>query len=1795
MGRIYAKLRVLGCLFVLAVIPSLTHAYYQMLRIEGSTDVTKGVTFTIRVTACDSNGNKLTSSDPDWDYARRAYIYYECSDPQAKIQDNLGRFVSIGEFNSTNPRLWEAERTDILVLETVGTQRIRVLEKNVLGIEPGSISPYVHKYVDHFEISLVLPLQNRIAGVPFAIEIRALNEDGNIAKTFNDDLAIWAIMWPEDYPEPTMLPEIVPGTSFSGGRATVSVTIYGSHPDTRNVRISCENTVTHGNPPYYAQGQSDYFSVNPASYQNILLIAPGEVYRPGKLGGGGKEALPDSQTAGRPFGVRVYTVDQYWNPVTVSPAVLLAFTSSDPEAILPSFPDTVMDRNPKTFSITFKTVSVERQRLEVTEGTRNSVSMIPVMPAPVLRFEFDTIASPQKTTEPFPLRITAYDEFGNVANYNQEATLGTNYGPDYVSPRSVAFVNGRVNLSAQVTRAGNKFKLSVTDGTHLDWSNEFDVKVGDFTRLLILLEGETHTPGIGDGKDGTPQSIYAGGATTATIYACDVWWNPTPNNVTVTFTSVTGYIEAPSSLALEDGYGRCLVRFRTAYDSGTRSDEPQTMTATSSGISGTSSPITVRPGTYQKMVLVAPGERLDPGTLDADGKSGSPATQVAGTSFTLTVAVTDAYWNPISSGFPATIYFNSGDNHPLVRFAGLAKGSAVSMGARIKDFSSTLITLANPQWVTVTDGSKSGQVNIRVIHGSLDHFAFNNISVNPTAGQTIYNVTIIAQDSYNNRVENFSSTSTLSSTTGVDTFIPTTAPFTNGQSIINVIVYKADINVRLTCTYGGRSGQSNTFSVNPGPYAGVILLLPGQTHRPGNIVLRGKSGTAFPYKVGNPAIQTTVYAVDSYWNRVNPPDPEPRIEISTSRYLAVEPANPQTMTSGEVIFWTALKTAATAQVLIGTDIGTGINDTSNIDVNPGDFRKLQVIAPGEIPDPGSDLGKTGAIQTQVAGVSFEVIVRAVDQYWNLVPSINGESIDLISNEDEDLDARYSPMAFVNGSVNFSIWLDGNNEDIDVTAINREPPPFVDQYTALIHVDRGYQYVVQVPSSCKAGTLSLNTFSMTVRLVDEDNNVVIDANNWFRMVPCLASDHSPATDPEGLGVEEYRLTNGVATFEQSYDIVEKIAIVVSDDFGRGPVFSSAIDVRETALKYRVDVPTEATAGNVFEMVVSIIDTGTEKVVPTRDRQVDLVPISSAEPGREGRLYVTDVGLSKGTWKIVNQWYTKAEAISIRASDAETYDPPAEANSSLPFKVLPGTVKKLQILAPGEEPRPGEMSYIESGKDSSNIHVQGLEIEFPVTVYAVDQYWNLVDEFNGGIVYLSSEGSFSSNPVESSFTYGLATFIVTLHQAGSSFTLKAEAQSPTGLEPQSVTVPMEAAIYRITSGVTGARTIDSFRLTIELVDLQTGQPKSGANNPFILTVHTASGGEAPGNWTKMGGSSVLDNGRAEIWVNYDTVGSIRFRVTDSFGRPPGFTEPIDIRPLGLRYDLESPGKAEAGKEFPLTIKLVDTGVGKPVTPNEYYRQVKLVACSSPDGKPAEGKLKVETLYLKGGMATIQESYNLAQYIYIEASDAGSYEPPSALGRTIDIEVIGTPVTVLKLEGVYNEINGGLYLRSSTVVTILSVPPILAETILYRLNERDWNSYKEPFTLPPGVYIVEYYGIDKYGHKEAINTSKRIYVSFFSDGVSGIRNRPNPFRAGKEETLIEYNLSQVSNVTITIYDLLGQEVWHESYRAGENGGSTVNSVPWNGRNLSGEVVGNGGYICRIWIEREKRHMTRRIAVAK
>jgi len=95
---------------------------------------------------------------------------------------------------------------------------------------------------------------------------------------------------------------------------------------------------------------------------------------------------------------------------------------------------------------------------------------------------------------------------------------------------------------------------------------------------------------------------------------------------------------------------------------------------------------------------------------------------------------------------------------------------------------------------------------------------------------------------------------------------------------------------------------------------------------------------------------------------------------------------------------------------------------------------------------------------------------------------------------------------------------------------------------------------------------------------------------------------------------------------------------------------------------------------------------------------------------------------------------------------------------------------------------------------------------------------------------------------------------------------------------------------------------------------------------------------------------------------------------------------------------------------------------------------------------------------------------------------------------------------------------------------------------------------------------------------------------DGLlSDIRNFPNPFKAGSEETEIVYTLTADCKVKICIYTLSGDLVLKKNvYPGDENGGKGIpegftNHVYWNGRN------GNGKYLsqmeCIYWLSRQKR----------
>ncbi|MBU1753204.1 M6 family metalloprotease domain-containing protein [bacterium] len=84
-----------------------------------------------------------------------------------------------------------------------------------------------------------------------------------------------------------------------------------------------------------------------------------------------------------------------------------------------------------------------------------------------------------------------------------------------------------------------------------------------------------------------------------------------------------------------------------------------------------------------------------------------------------------------------------------------------------------------------------------------------------------------------------------------------------------------------------------------------------------------------------------------------------------------------------------------------------------------------------------------------------------------------------------------------------------------------------------------------------------------------------------------------------------------------------------------------------------------------------------------------------------------------------------------------------------------------------------------------------------------------------------------------------------------------------------------------------------------------------------------------------------------------------------------------------------------------------------------------------------------------------------------------------------------------------------------------------------------------------------------------------------ISSLVNYPNPF-IGREgdSTLIRYVLKEAADVSIRIYNPIGEIVWNAQFSANSNGGRQGgdNMINWYGKNGHGEAVSQGIYFCVV-----------------
>jgi len=383
-----------------------------------------------------------------------------------------------------------------------------------------------------------------------------------------------------------------------------------------------------------------------------------------------------------------------------------------------------------------------------------------------------------------------------------------------------------------------------------------------------------------------------------------------------------------------------------------------------------------------------------------------------------------------------------------------------------------------------------------------------------------------------------------------------------------------------------------------------------------------------------------------------------------------------------------------------------------------------------------------------------------------------------------------------------------------------------------------------------------------------------------------------------------------------------------------------------------------------------------------------------------------------------------------------------------------------------------------------------------------------------------------------------------------------------------------------------------LEIRRVDVNTGLQVTGFDQTFTLSAINAWSGEArpdpqltpAGNLRYTFGTTVEGTALLPDQV-YDRAESIYLRVTDAEGGDV-LSHLITVR-------------SAAAQSFAVELREVDgSPLSRPLRPGD--RAVVHVLARDGVGNPADGAaVAFRVLDGDGGFdpagadtagavtgvdgtaeAVLQVDPFGVRDLLVEVQ-AAAITPQQAV-----VAVAGPPATSIALDGVSEAYGEGLYVSDDTEISLTAVAgvPEMGVQILFDLDSADGllpqTAYSGPFTLADlypdhtGRILLRYRAVEDGGVSEQTHEVV-LYATRALTTSKPISNRPNPFRAGSENTIILFHPPRSGTATLVIYDLYGTKVLTE--RMDAEGGRT-NQFVWDGRNGRGDVVANGGYVCRI-----------------
>jgi hypothetical protein len=1011
--------------------------------------------------------------------------------------------------------------------------------------------------------------------------------------------------------------------------------------------------------------------------------------------------------------------------------------------------------------------------------------------------------------------------------------------------------------------------------------------------------------------------------------------------------------------------------------------------------------------------------------MEADGKVGAPTARQAGVAFNATVYAADQYFNPVVNGPYPLVNFNISPNLVGSFVSGTLPFQMVN-GSRI--FSVTLQQNSNVQTFDQNAPAINQTVAVPVSAGPLHHFKMVLDNNNQKAAGMPFGVTITAEDQFNNIVTSFNQPITLTPNTGSGTMTPPNVTPINGVYTGNLTVFAASASVRISMSntnFPSATRDSDPFSVTTSPmgYQKLLMLFPGEILAQGTA--NGKTGTPTPTTAGTVNIVRAL-SCDLYYNPINSVG---LVQFSSNRYVQFGAAQGDLVNvdgHGEYATTVILRTAATHTLSVRDVNNNAIsNSTSSVLVTPGTYRKIQLLAPGEVSDPGTFVpsGKTVAAPLdQRVATPFAVQILAVDDYWNLVAFNGGDSnlfadINSIILNPPNNNGGANRRSFVNGVVTPAREIIVGQQGLMTLSVQDDDNLARPGQSVSINVVPGPNYVFQTPATAVAG----QPFPAVTITLEENGQPLVGYNESIFLTADMSSG-GPASggfNPDG-SEREYVMTDGAVTItDLTYAYSEMIKIHLRDNLGRA-AFSNDINVVPSGLKYRVLVGTSALAGppSTFNVQVELLEENTNTLVKNHDHEISIQVVSAQNQTTDGQFSVTSANLTQGAVTF-QQSYTKAESILVQISESATAGDPdyvIPSRNSNNINLQADGYKKLLIVAPGETHVPGVPSA--TGKIGLANNRQ-LDVPFLVQVRGVDQYWNVANEFTGGQILFTSDDTPPSlnanNPVNqnSALSNGEMAANIALNNTGNvSVTVRDTTNDLIGV--QSVNLTVGGNYYQIDVPGNPLFSGVDFTMNITLIDSNNGQPVTQANNAVSIQALNPDGSPAAGNLTVA--TANLSNGVLTILnQRYTIAEDIIFRVTDA-NNSSGSSQIFEFFPVRVRYNFEIPTQSAVNEPFTVTVRAIDDTTGTEVRNLTRAQPNTLAAMSSITGLPVTGSFVPNLINIVNGVGQVSATYNIAESIFLVMTDPtpqNGMSPPTQSSFTTQGSILITPGFLANIE--------------------------------------------------------------------------------------------------------------------------------------------------------------------------------------